>query len=432
MSIKELRTDSLQQHDCSTFKGGDFTLFIQIRYFHSSFLLRVSDSGGIVFSASTMAPNIEISIPTTTISTTPKPYTIYNITLRLPLRTFTVQKRYSDFPTFHDALTSQVGSPPPAPLPTKSWFSKTTTNPAYKEQRRKGLEEYLCAINDAEDSRWRNSSAWRAFLNLPNSAAMGANGSRASNLHTAITGPGGGGGPITDPTMWLDCLRDAKSQLHDARLHLTNRDQAKTPQKQHESSAQAKACLVKSGTMIGALEEGLKNLGDKSTFGGCRLGDGELRRRKDLVESVKKDRDGLENLLNAMATKSKLDSAVASIQDKAALVGDGKPKPGRVLGKETDQTRELDNEGVLQLQKQVMEDQDMSVNELMKIVHRQKELGTAIHDELEVQNQMLNMADEDTSRYISLTVSEGLLLIITTSRLQRKLDVGKKRLGKIS
>lgn len=376
-----------------------------------------------------MAPNIEISIPTTTISTTPNPHTLYNITLRLPLRTFTIQKRYSDFPAFNEALTNQVGAPPPASLPPKSWFSKTTSNAAFKEDRRKQLEEYLCAINDAEDSRWRNSSAWRAFLNLPNSAPMGANG-RASNLHAAITEPGGGGGPITDPTMWLDCLRDAKSQLHDARLHLTNRDQAKTPQKQHESSAQAKACLVKSGTMIGALEEGLKNLGDKSTFGGSRLGDGELRRRKDLIESAKKDRDGLDSLLNAMVTKSKLDNAVASIQDKAALVGGGKPKPGRVLGKETDQTRELDNEGVLQLQKQVMADQDMSVNELMKIISRQKELGTAIHEELEVQNKMLNMADEDTERFVFPTNVYRSILILTIIGYNEKLMLGKRGLGR--
>ena len=261
---------------------------------------------------------------------------------------------------------------------------------------------------------------------------MGANGSRASNLHAAITEPGGGGGPITDPTMWLDCLRDAKSHLHDARLHLTSRDQARTPQKQHESSAQAKACLVKSGTMIGALEEGLKSLGDKSAFGGSRLGDGELRRRKDLLASARKDREGLESLLSAMTTKSKLDNAVASIQDKAALVGGGKPKAGRVLGKETDQTRELDNEGVLQLQKQVMEDQDMSVNELMKIITRQKELGTAIHEELEVQNKMLNMADEDTSRLVASIVQVYNPVANYSCRLQRKLDVGKKRIGKIS
>lgn len=154
--------------------------------------------------------------------------------------------------------------------------------------------------------------------------------------------------------------------------------------------------------MLGALEEGLKNLHNRSGWAsGSRLGDGELRRRKDLLASARKEKDGLENLLNAMATKSRLDSAVATIQDKQSLIGSGpsgKTKPGRVLGKETDQTRELDNQGVLQLQKQIMQDQDLNVDELRKIVARQKELGTAINEELQVQNEMLNLVDEDAER----------------------------------
>jgi regulator of vacuolar morphogenesis len=113
-----------------------------------------------------------------------------------------------------------------------------------------------------------------------------------------------------------------------------------------------------------------------------------------------------------------LDSAVASIKEKNALVGSGaasKPKPGgRVLGKETTETRELDNNGVLQLQKQKMADQDMDVEELRKIIQRQRELGVAINQELEVQNEMLKMVDEDVDR------------------VQGKINIAKKRIGKIS
>ncbi|PGH15086.1 hypothetical protein AJ79_02612 [Helicocarpus griseus UAMH5409] len=379
-----------------------------------------------------MTPPIEISIPTTTLSPPPNPYTIYNISLRLPLRTFTIQKRYSDFLAFHSSLTAQTTSPPPHPLPGKSWFTSTNSNPAYREKRREELEQYLRAINDSPDPQWRNSTAWRAFLNLPSAALSNGSTSTstlANNLHAATTTPGAGGNaaPITDPTTWLDCYRDVKAQLHDARLHLTRRDQASAPQKQHECSALAKSSLVRVGTLLTGLDEGLKNIGgDRSaaaSWGGAgagagKLGSGELRRRKDLLASARKERDGLENLLNAMTTKTKLDNAVASVRDKEALVGGGaasaKPRPGRVLGKETEQTRELDNQGVLQLQKQVMEDQDLSLEELRKVIMRQKELGIAINNELEVQNEMLNMVDEDAER------------------LNRKVGVGKKRLGKIS
>lgn len=362
-----------------------------------------------------MAPQIEITIPNTTVSSTAKPYTIYNVTLRLPLRSFTVQKRYSDFVDLHASLSSQVGSPPPATLPAKSWFSRTVSNPDLTEDRRKHLEAYLRTINEADDARWRSCSAWRAFLNLPSSYASQTS-SKAGALHSVISGPGAGGSPITDPTLWLDVHRDLKTQLHDARLNLTNRDQADTPQKQHEASAAAKTCLVKAGTMITALEEGLKTIqGSKSDWGSEKLGDGEIRRRKDLIASARKEKEGLDNLVSAMAQKSKLDHAVASIQDKQNLVGAPKPKTGgRVLGKETAETKELDNQGVVQLQKQKMADQDLDVEELRKIVQRQRELGVAINQELEVQNEMLRMVDEDVDR------------------VQGKINIAKKRIGKIS
>lgn len=238
---------------------------------------------------------------------------------------------------------------------------------------------------------------------------------------------------ITDPTLWLDCFRDMKAHLHDARLHLTRRDQETAPQRQHESSALAKSSLVRAGSLIGALDEGLRNLGagaggmserKKGANGnsneedsgrrrrdadGIVLGEGELRRRKDLLVNARKEKDGLEDLLNAMAAKGRLDSAVASMEEKEALVGNAatgsnsrKPgaRSGRVLGKETERTRELDNQGVLQLQRETMEDQDLGLEELRKIVARQRELGVAINGELQVQSDLLKLADEDADRYV--------------------------------
>lgn len=374
-----------------------------------------------------MAPHIDISIPSTTLSETSKPYTLYNITIRLPLRSYSLQKRYSDFLTFHETLTDQVGKPPPATLPGKSWFKSTVSSPELTETRRQALESYLQTINDAEDNRWCNTSAWRTFLNLP--STFTSQSSKAGALHSMLTGPGAGGAPITDPTVWLDCHRDLKVQLHDARLNLTNRDQATTPQKQHEASAAAKSSLVKAGTLITSLEEGLSLTQKNAAAEDQKLGSGEIRRRKDLLSAARKDRDALENLLNAMAQKTKLDNAVANIQEHSSLLSStsNQPtsssaassvkagaRPGRVLGRETSETRALDNQGLLQLQQQKMKDQDLDVDELRKIVHRQRELGVAINQELEVQNEMLKMVDEDVDR------------------VQGKINVAKKRIGKIS
>lgn len=357
-----------------------------------------------------MTQQVQISVPNTQTSSTPKPYTIYNITLRLPLRSFTLQKRYSDFTTLHSLLTSQAGAAPPAPLPSKSWFTRTVSSPELAEERRKGLEAYLKAINESDDDRWRNTSAWRTFLNLPSNTLSRSN---TSTLHSALNGPGGSH-PITDPVIWLDHHRDLKAQLHDARLHLTRRDQASTAQAQHEASAQAKKSLVRAGTMLQTLDTGLANLSSASSWGTPRLGEGELRRRRDLLASAKREKDGLENLLSAMAAKSAVDKTVADKADSAALLGPAKPASGRVLGKESDKTRALDNQGVLQLQKQMMHEQDEDVIVLARAVARQKELGQQIQEELVVQNEMLGMLDEDVTR------------------VQGKMDVARKRIGKIS
>jgi regulator of vacuolar morphogenesis len=111
-------------------------------------------------------------------------------------------------------------------------------------------------------------------------------------------------------------------------------------------------------------------------------------------------------------------NSAATQQDKNALFGPNVSRPsGRVLRApvpETDKMRELDNEGVLQLQKQLMQDQDLDVEELAKIVRRQKEMGLAIHGELELQNKMLKRVGEDVDR------------------LGGKINVAKKRVGKIS
>ncbi len=361
-----------------------------------------------------MSGPVEISIPNASISNSPKPHTVYNITVRLPLRTLTVQKRYSDFVALHSTLTAQAGASPPGSLPQKSWFSSTVSNPQLTEERRKGLETYLQKINQAEDHRWRDTSAWRTFLNLP--STVSSKSSLASGLRNAISGSASGN-PITDPVVWLDHHRDLKYQLHEARLYITKRDQAASTQAQHECGAQAKKCLVKAGTMIGSLEQGLKNLA-ADAWGSEKLGEGELRRRRDLVESAKREKEGLENLLAAMITKSHVDKAVASAQQKQDLVGGAASSKalggGRVLGRETDRTRALDNEGVLQLQKQLMQEQDEDVMVLGQAVRRQRELGIAIQEELQVQNEMLGMLDEDVTR------------------VQGKIKVANSRIAKIS
>ncbi|KAI9645794.1 hypothetical protein NHQ30_005227 [Ciborinia camelliae] len=358
-----------------------------------------------------MAPPLELSIPSTILSSVPneKPYTLYNITLRLPLRTFVVQKRYSEFVTLHSSLCAQVSTPPPAPLPGKSWFKSTINSPELIEDRRRGLENYLRSIAENPDRRWRETTVWRQFLNLPSNSGNGSLSSAREGLIAANQrGVGGNGELMADP-----------------QIVLGRRDGANTAAGQYEAGANAKRCLVKSGGLLKDLEEGLRIMGEgeKGGRGEGRVGAGELRRRRDLLGSAKVEKEGLEKLAITLAVKNQASSssgngnAAATQADKSALFGPGVARPsGRVLGApvpETDKTRELDNEGVLQLQKELMQNQDLDVEELGKIVRRQREMGLAIHGELELQNEMLKRVDEDTDR------------------VKGKINIAKKRIGKL-
>ena len=391
-----------------------------------------------------MAPPAEISIPTTSLSSPPdnsKPYTLYNITLRLPLRSFVFQKRYSSFLALHDSLTSLVGSPPPAPLPAKTWFRSTVSSPDLTETRRIALERYLRAIAESPDRRWRDTPVWRAFLNLPsnsstaNSAAsasgIGIDGSATRTLAPVVEQhqnqnqnhhqPHRDAAAVataasSDPGTWLDLHRELKAALHEARLGLARRDAAAENAARVEAGTAARRALVRAGALLAGLGDGLRALKDGSAGGGGRsLGEGEVRRRRDLLAAARVEREGLEKLSASLASGPGTGGmagpggrqGVASAGDKAALLGpagssaSGRSGGGRVLGAplpETERTRELDNEGVVLLQRQMMAEQDHDVEALARIVRRQKEMGLAIKDEVDQQIEYMDRVNEDADR----------------------------------
>jgi regulator of vacuolar morphogenesis len=368
-----------------------------------------------------MAPSLQISIPTTsTGEENNKPYTLFHIQLALPIRTHEIRKRYSDFVSLHSTLVSQTGLAPPSPLPPKSWLRSTVNNPELTEQRRRGLEAYVRAILDAQDARWRSSTVWRHFLGLPNDSSQQQKIKQQNEN-------------VADPTAWLDLHRTVKDQLQEARQLLKKRDAAATAQEQHAISASAKASLVRAATGLATLDTALSKTATKSKDeddGGwgqsSRLGEGEVRRRKDMLGLARAETETLETQLKSLVVKpqgsmlsASSAAAFASDSDKRALWGDtpSTRSSRRVLGgpaQETDKTRELDNKGVLQLQQRIMGAQEQDVLEIGKAVTRMKEMGIMINEELVVQNEMLGMLDTDVDR------------------VQGKIDVAKKRIKKIN
>jgi regulator of vacuolar morphogenesis len=363
-----------------------------------------------------------LSIPSTTVHQDPtsKPYTVYNLTITTPLRTSTLPKRYTDFVSLHTALHSSTGTEPPASLPAKSWFSRTVNNPELTESRRQGLEAYVKAIEATADSRWRSKPVWRDFLGFSSaSPSLRERKSEEGDVPQAR--------PAMSAAAWLDLHGQLKQHLQDARTQLARREQAPSALQQHEAGASAKRSLVKANTLLIRLDDGLKALQDGSSSGsgaGDRLGEGEIRRRRDLLSRARKEREGLDGVLNAWSVRvnkspSPTRSAGTSppgrdngIGIKSAMPG-AFPGKGRVLGgpaKETERTRELDNEEVLKLQKEIINNQDMSAEQLGAAVRRLREMGVAIHEELVEQDELLKVLDHDMDRY---ALASSLLFRIT-------------------
>lgn len=210
-----------------------------------------------------------------------------------------------------------------------------------------------------------------------------------------------------------------KRLLGEARQQLAKRDATSDPNGNSTTAlaagAAAKSALVRASNLLRALDQGLRDMADTK-----KLGEGEVRRRRDLVASAKGERDGLEKVsasITHAAASIALNGPVNS-GDKAALLarsGTGS-STRRVLGAplpETERTRELGNAEMLQLQRTQMEEQDEDVEALAKMVRRQKEMGMAIQEEVSAQNQLLGNMDDNATR------------------LAGKVDVAKKKVRKL-
>jgi regulator of vacuolar morphogenesis len=205
--------------------------------------------------------------------------------------------------------------------------------------------------------------------------------------------------------------RELKQNLNEARQCLSRRDAASDSghgTAAAEASSAANKVLLKAGVLVSSLSEGLGKIQESN-----RLGEGELRRRRDMVSSARMERDGLEKLSRTIATPSSssntrniyqpnsLSFAAEKSAEQAAAFRSGRPAGGRVLGAplpETVKTRELDNEGVLVLQKQEMASQDEAIDQLTAVIRRQKAMGIQIKNEVDEQTEMLTALDQDVDR----------------------------------
>ena len=297
-----------------------------------------------------------------------------------------VKRRYSDFDSLHKQFLAIVGDPPPAPLPRKTYLISTLSNAALAEERRIELEKYVRAVAYDKDSRWRDSPAWRTFLNLPVDRTVAQTGKL-----------------FEDGQRWLEKHKKLVEILQEARMKLAKRNAASGTMLQQEAAKEARKLLALAKTNVEELERAALDMDG--------IGEGELRRRRDLVTHAKADLGTLERLLLNMppliSSSNNGEEASANerkdlFDTKAGILKTSSPvsgRQGRVFGpKETDRTRALNNHGLLKLQSTVMQEQDDQLAQLERILARQKELGLQISDELQSQNDLLEEIDGGVDR----------------------------------
>lgn len=293
--------------------------------------------------------NMSVSIPGYSESTP----TYYTVQVSIERSTYNVMKRYSDFEEFHTSIEQEMGERAPVDLPPKKWIGNRGRE--FLEDRRRRLEIYLRSMAKREE--WRDSLAFQQFVEV----------TKHMNQNKTELNKG----------EWTRKVTEAKDFIHRA--------------SQAGGGADERKYSVMAGAKIKELENHL--------VGNHGLGDGEYRRRKDLLHDLSRS---LLNINKGAASDSPMLSSgtVSSLfntSSKRVLGGGG----GASGGAETDRTRDLNNADLMVQQKDDMSDQDQVIQLLRSTIQRQRELGEQINEEIVNQNQLLDELDADTHQFSS-------------------------------
>lgn len=277
--------------------------------------------------------------------------TKFNIQISINQITYNVSKRYSEFEAFNNTVEQEMNEKSPVELPAKKWVGNK--NRDFLEDRRRKLEIYLRSMMKREE--WRESLAFQQFLEV------------SKHIHKGKTNNNTG--------EWTKKVTETKEFIQRA------------SQANGKGGAEERKYVVMAGAKIKDLESHL--VGNQQT-----LGDGEYRRRKDLVHELSR------NLLNVTKAASpsthSIEKPTSNSSSTLNHVSSGSRVLGGVGGSETDRTRDVNNSGLMEQQKDDMSQQDEMIQMLRATIQRQKQLGEDINEEIEGQNKLLDELDSDT------------------------------------
>lgn len=122
----------------------------------------------------------------------------------------------------------------------------------------------------------------------------------------------------------------------------------------------------------------------------------ELERRRALLQTIRSDLEELEEMTRTLTNGNNSNSMNRTIlfgsSPNSASISSSRRKFGNPS--ETEKTRMLDSEDLLQLQEQEMKIQDQMVEKIGKVIERQKEISLVMSRELDEQNAVLEQTEE--------------------------------------
>ncbi|ODV67859.1 hypothetical protein HYPBUDRAFT_108721 [Hyphopichia burtonii NRRL Y-1933] len=300
-----------------------------------------------------------ISIPDTSILSDGVVY--YHVSLKLPLRSFTITKRYSEFDELVNQLSSDLGintSDFPYQLPPKSSIFTSSRNENVINDRKEKLSIFLNSL--IRDRDLQNNSFVHNFLQLPLNFKFNdqifrtSSNGNANNERDLI---------IDDKSIshinqfkWLELLRLFKYTINEYSKNYDDSINSKIATRDKVNK------LIKPN--LSKLRLSLSKLIQNNS-----ISNNECQRRSLLLREVEND---LSNLQDKLLSHN-------------SVIGNPRNIP-----QETNDTISLNNNDLLQQQQQVHKNQDQEVEQLRKIIARQRQLGESINNEVSEQNSMLD------------------------------------------
>lgn len=287
-----------------------------------------------------------VSIPSTTSANNA---VYYNILLKLPLRSMTIPRRYSEFFRLVQDLSDDLGINPsdfPYKIPPKSFMFSSSAKVV--AERRDQLASFLNqAVTDKEI---QNNRIFLEFLKLPADFELSSIFKRGLNVVSDLSIP-----PSLDDQQWLELYRRYKQRAHEFEIAY-----------KESQTLKEKIAIQKES--------------------------------KDLQRHLDELRATISKLKISAKDKLKKEAAVCNLKLLILLIGawsaDRREQNGGhgSLGKasETNDTLPLNNQELLQQQIQIHKNQDQELYELRKLIQRQRELGELINTEVEEHNELLD------------------------------------------